>query len=301
MERTGYFSLYYLSNPPDYEPLFNSRSPETSYTLIQIDGRTRQLGSRSFRPRLENYDGNPAFVFESSSITVTQVFSPVQTPNSSVVNGVMITYTIHNTGSQNHSVGLRVLIDTNMLEGRRMPPFTTNARTFSNETFLEAGGEDRYWINQGARVSLMGSIVNPIDTSAVVPDVHFANWGRLDNASWNLRFSRGRSFRNDPAVCYIFQPALLESGGSFTYSIFLTSEDIAWYDIKPQPLAETAGIPPAGTPGGGPAANMDDANILILKELQGVLNQFIYGEIDLGEQDLLEIEAAIERHRNSLR
>jgi hypothetical protein len=156
----------------------------------------------------------------------------------------------------------------------------------------------------------MGSIMNPVNPSEKTPDyIHFANWRRLNNARWKLRYSAGRSFDNDSAVCYIYEPALLPAGSFFTYTIFLTTEDIPWYNsVVRQPRTAESQVLPQNTPTIDiealernaiieAAQNNENADTRILLMLQNLLNQFIAGEIFLNEQDLMEIENAINRHR----
>ena len=311
-ERTGSYSLFYLTNPQTgrYEPLFNARERSASFSSIFIDGNIYRLGHRPFSTRIEIYNGSPAFVFESPTMIVTQVFTFIKTYNSFETNGVMISYTIQNTSDRNHIVGLRILIDTELTEGRRTSHFITNNRAISNETLVDPTTGEIFWISRSPRVALMGSIVNPLDDRAKVPDlVHFANWRRLYDSTWRLNYSAGRSFNGDSAVCYIYDPALLEIDESFQYSIFLTAEDVSWYNtiiehhyIPEIPVVVTtrkvfdieALIQEAYLEA---SATNQDVNLLILFKLQEVLNQFIDGEIDLDEHDLLQIDNTIERYR----
>jgi hypothetical protein len=304
-ERTGGFSLFYLSDPETmlYEPLFNSRSQRASYASVIVDRKTYHLGGRHFPSRLENRGAYPAIVFESPTLTITQFFTPVTTINSSVVNGIMIDFLIQNTGSEIHSVGLRMLIDTELRERGSRDHFITENLNIRNETLLSGADGERYWINRGNNVSLMGSITNPLDQSAIAPDyVHFANWRMLNESRWRLRHLNRRSFMGDSAVSYIFEPTILESGNSFIYTIFLTAEDIEWYDIMPVTVPSNVHIPVidwAAIDETQAVARGIDLSTLV--RLQELLNRFIAGEVNLGEQDLLEIERTIERYRDLLR
>ena len=320
-ERTGNFSLYFLFDPDAmrYEGLFNTSVPSASFLSVNADGRIYRLGeSRTFRTRYERLDGNPALVFESSFLRISEIFSPVKTANSTVVNGVRITINVENTGVQRSSVGLRLLIDTHLGEGRGRVPFITNSQLITNETLIEGASGEKFWLSRGERVTLMGSILSPLNNSRPPDFVHIANWKRLNDVPWRLRYYEGRSFNNipysigDSAVCYYYEPAVLESGGSLTYTIFLTTEDIAWYNsaTPPAPVRETqteTRVTEAPTINiaaleesalAEEALSNEDANTLLLLKLQVILDQFLAGEIYLNEQDLTEIERAINRLRN---
>ena len=78
---------------------------------------------------------------------------------------------------------------------------------------------------------------------------------------------------------------------------FESSSEPAYDEIYPA-IAPVSSAPEPGVRGEA-AANIDtETNTHILLRLQELLHQFLNGEIDLSEQDLIEIEAAVERHRN---
>jgi len=244
--RTGRFSLLYLSDTETmlYEPLFNSSDPRASFLSVFVDGKVYRLGdSKIFTAGIERRNGDPALVFESPFLKVSEVFSLVKTPNSPIANGVMITVTVQNSGDKEALVGLRVLIDTQLGEGWGRVPFLTNKRIVAKETLIEGTSGERFWISRGENVSLMGSIINPLDLDGVLPNyVHIANWKRLNDVPWRLRHFEDRSFTNmpysvmDSAVCYYYEPSPLSSDGTFVYKILLSTEDIEWYNSVELPF-----------------------------------------------------------------
>lgn len=322
-EKKGSFSLFYLSDPQTmrYVPLFNSVEPPASYTSISVDKKITKLGEKNFKARLVSIGGYPAFLFDSSAVTVTQTFIPVKTANSPVINGVMITYTVRNNTEKNYSIGLRISIDTELGEGRGKTPFYIDNNDVTGETLIEKDSLHMSWVSRNDTVSLMGSIINPLDDSQKKADyIHFANWRRLYTSSWQLRYSQGRSFGGDSAVCYFYEPSILESGGSFIYTIFLSAEDDArWYNIVQPYISEpvTAAVEQTAPVTQIPVDNVfrfnirdieqsaviqaqltgENSDVLVLMKLQDILNQFINGEIDLSEQDIIDIENAVNRHR----
>jgi hypothetical protein len=294
-EKTGNFSLYYLSIPEKmrYEPLFYSREQKSSFLEINIDGVVYRLGkSKRFSTRFDEQNGNPAVVYESPSLIVRKVFTPIRTANSQAVNGLNITVTVQNTGNQAVSAGLRFLIDTHLGETRKGIPFETNNQYVLRERLIEGTSGEMYWISRGPNFSLMGSIINPYDRNSKVPDfVHMASWKRLNKANWNLKYKEGRSFNyfpyffSDSAVCYYYEPAMLEAGESFTYTVILSTEDIGLY----------TGISTFDFSALRDGINYADADLIMLYRLLEILNQFVSGEITLNEGDLAEIERTIQR------
>jgi len=321
-EKTGSFSLSSLSDS-SYKPLFSSRNQKSSYISISVDGKIYRLGqSGAFKSKAENEYGEPAFVFESKSIKVTQVFSKVKTSGSQNTNGVLVKITVENTGAQSSKVGLRFLLDTDLGEKQKIP-FITDKFEITKELKIEKEEGEKFWISRGESISLMGSIVNPLDDSAETPDfIHFANWKRLNDAPWKLRYAEERSFTflphsiKDSAVCYYYEPSVIDAGGSFTCKIFLTTEDIEWYNL--QKTAETASRAPLErsnpvtdtfiSPRSETIASLQrealneaswtnkDAETLTMEKIHNLLARFIAGDIILYEADMAEIERIIILH-----
>jgi hypothetical protein len=293
-EKKGSISLFYMtdSNSKRYEPLFYSKEPKSSYISVNLDGKVYRLDqSGYFLTRTENIDGNPVIVYESSAVTIRVIFTPVRTVNSDAVNGVNITVVMRNNGKKPISAGLRFLIDTHLGEDRKSIPISTDNQSIEKETVIYGSSGETYWVSRGKNLSLMGSIVNPFDRSAKIPDyIHIANWRRLNNASWKLKFSQNRSFNiipysiRDSAVCYYYEPDMLEAGSSFIYSISLTTEDAAMYD-----------------PNNIQSLTSDDSVLQMLYRLKRTLEQFIAGDIILYENDLDEIENSIDSHKKGNR
>jgi len=334
-ESRGCFSIFYLTDPKKmhYEPLLNPKNNSASYLSVLFDGVIYKLGcSPEFNTRVERIKGDTALIFESPFLKVTQLFTPIKTPNSQAANGVMITITALNKATQRSFVGLNMLLDTELGEGKKGVPILTNKRIISSETLIEGNSTEKFWISRGKKISLMGSIVNPVKSSGRSPDgVHIANWKRLNEASWRLSYLKNRSFNNlpssvdDSAICYYFGPEMIDHNRTVTYTVFLTTEDVAWYNMYAPPFKMTALIVPEDAEQTADAQNQiktlqreefivniadieaqtqakaeennDNADAAILLQMQEILNQFISGQIVLNESDLAEIEKTIEKYR----
>ena len=318
-EKLGSFSLSYVPNAFSsvYEPLFISRNPGSSYMTLSFNGKIHRLGrSKDFKAGIERYEGDPALVFVSPYLTVTQVFSPVKTENSPNANGIMITIMITNTSAADALVGLRFLLDTELGEKKGMQPFVTDNQSISSEMIVNSSSGERFWMSKGEIVSLMGSIANPVDSGAAAPDfIHFANWKRLNEVPWKLNYAEGRSFTNlpysinDSAVCYFYEPVVISSGSSVSYSIYLTTEDIAWYRPPGLEITNVYIISESSLRSINIAEierealreamqNNEHPSVITLKRMKEVLNLFVVGDIVLTEHDIEEIERIIHRHSN---
>jgi hypothetical protein len=295
-EKNGSVSLYCLTDPEtlSYAPLFNDREKRASYISVNVDGTVHKPGySNIFRVRVETQNGYPLIIFESLNLTITEVFTPVRTTSSQETNGVKITFTIQNNSDTPVSAGFLMLLDTILGEKSRKEHFITNRQMISKETLFRGTDSELFWVSKNQDYSLMGSIADPLDNNARVPDsVHFANWRRLYNVPWTLTYKPNRSFNNlpysiqDSAVCYYWEPAELPAGDSFTYSLYLTTEDLSWYGLAPS--TSTFSL--------SDMQNMsNNDNLVLMYMLQETLNKFIAGEIYLDAHDLDEIESTMNR------
>jgi len=249
-EKTGRFSLSFLTDPEKstYSDLIY-RDGRTSFFDISIDGIPYRLGeSRFFTTLTDRENDEPVVKYTSEYITVKTSFTPVKTVSSPNANGIRITIQIINTGEEEPEVGLRLIIDTVLGEGRKNIPFITDNLSIKKEKIIESSSDEKYWISRSKDISLMGSIADPTDDNAVKPDyLHFANWKKLSDVPWKASYHEGRSFNklpysvNDCAVAYYWNPVVIETGRVLTYTVYLTTEDTAWYQ---QPKYYTAPVKP---------------------------------------------------------
>ncbi|MHC6204704.1 hypothetical protein ACYULU_16105 [Breznakiellaceae bacterium SP9] len=230
-EATGRFSLYYLTDPSRgrYESFLTDQDPRTSFLAVQVNDRSYKLGDASiFRVRLSGTQANPALVFESAFLRVSEEFTFIKTPSFSTVNGVLITLRLENLSQQQASVGLRLLLDTYLGESGTPQHFLIDSKPVNTEIFLEKSRSTQRWVSRNDRLSLMGSI----PSEAGGPDgLHFANWNRLSEAPWKTAYNAGHNFNfppysiGDSAVCYYFNPVTLGRGERVHFSLHLSTED----------------------------------------------------------------------------
>lgn len=235
-ETTGRFSLYYLADlkRERYEALFVDQDPRTSFLSLLVDDRSLRLGdTSSFRYRAEKTDSGARFVFESSSVSLTQTFTFIRTANAALADGIRMDIDVMNRAERETSIGIRLLIDT-MLGEKNRDHFSTDRRSLASETVLKPIEEgDRWWFSKNDSAGLMGSLSFPADP---IPDsVHFANWKRLNDAAWKVDAKPGRNFNllpysmDDSAVCYYYEPVRLARGAERRVSVSLAAADTAGF------------------------------------------------------------------------
>jgi hypothetical protein len=298
-ENTGRFSLYYMADiaREEYVPFFADRDPRTSFLAIQINDRNYRLGdSSSFKISLGGSGTNPSLVFESPALRITEDFSFVKTSGSYLTNGVKITITITNKGRQRIQAGARFLIDTSLGEGA--VHFSTDKREISSEALIDPASGDAFWVSGNGRLSLMGSVSGDGITG---PDlVHFANWKRLNDASWKVPFYQGRNFNllpysiDDSAVCYYYEPAAVEAGSARTITLLLASKDDSGFSgnvaEETDDISRLIDI--------SAKSETDDttqADMVILRDLVSKLDEYIKSDASVSEEELAAIELVISR------
>ena len=300
---TGRFSLYFMTDiaREEYMPLFTDQDPRTSFLSIMVNNRIFKMGETSlFKTTLGGTPSSPSLIFESSFAVVVQNFSFIKTGSSSMTNGVLITVTVTNKSEQTISAGLRLLIDTDLGE-KNSAHFYINHKQINNETLIERSSSENYWVSKNSKLSLMGSIV-----SENRPDsIHFANWKRLNDASWKINHIPGRNFNllpysiGDSAVCYYYESAPLPKGGSRIASLSLFSaletEQAAEYTVSIERTEETVpAVITVETP------NTDFSNSIrtdlnTLSELVSRLDETIKFHVYISDEELAAISLLISR------
>jgi hypothetical protein len=316
-EITGRFSLYYMTDVErtQYEPFFVDQDPRSSFLAVMVNDRAYRLGETStFKIRISNNAANPAIIFESSSLRVSQEFTFIKTAGSALSNGVSMNIRLENTGDQTLSVGLRLLLDTNLGEGQVSGPFATNLRTLESEAIIDAAAWDQWWTSRNERLSLVGSIAGT--GGATKPDlIHFANWKRLNDVSWKINYEAGRNFNflpysiGDSAVSYYFDPAPLPRGEGRVSSILLAAADLSGVKstvvetrtVESGQTVLSPGILPENTAGisaGTSASSQEEqrrTDLIILRELIARIDSFIAGNGSVSDDELESMELMITR------
>jgi hypothetical protein len=298
-ENTGRFSLYYMADiaREEYVPFFTDKDPRTSFLAVQVNDRNYRLGdSSAFKTSPGGSRTNPSLVFESQVLRITEEFSFVKTAGSYLTNGVKITITITNKGRQRVQAGARFLVDTSL--GEEGVHFSTDKQEINSEALIDPSSEDAFWVSGNDRFSLMGSVSGDGITR---PDlVHFANWKRLNDASWKIPFYQGRNFNllpysiGDSAVCYYYEPAAVEPGNTRTITLILASGDDSGFSGSiaegPDDISRLIDISAKTETG-----DTMRADLLILRDLTSKLDEYIKSDASVSEEELAAIELVISR------
>ena len=303
-EQTGRFSLYYMADMAreEYLPFFLEEDPRTSFLSLMVNNRSYRMGESSvFKTTLKGTPSNPALIFESSSLIVTEEFSFIRTGSSSLTNGVRITITVTNKGERPVDTGVRLLIDTTLGE-KKSPHFATDIRQINGEAVIDGSSADAYWTSKNDRLTLMGSVAGQNLTR---PDtIHFANWKRLNDTPWKIPYVPERNFNllpysiDDSAVCYYFEPVSIPKGGSRTIAIVLSSGDELGF-------AQSSNVPDELSALIRDSAKLEDGyfnsirtDLITLRDLAVRLDGYIASGAAVTDEELAAIGLLISRIRS---
>jgi hypothetical protein len=253
-EGIGRFSLSYLSNSREsaYTPLLVAQDPRTSVLSIVVGNRVTRLGEGSeYSLTTERTTDGARFLWKSSLLTVTESFSFLASEGATAANGIRIDVEVKNTSRQDLTVGLRYLFDTYLGEASFLHFRTDAIPDVTRELTLSGDSMPRYWVSPLADdPEELGMQVMTSGEGITVPDkVVFANWKRLNDASWSYTTSTARNFNllpysvNDSAVSQYYEPKRLAKGASATVTLCLGKYAPAGFALK-KPVAPTVAAAP---------------------------------------------------------
>jgi hypothetical protein len=323
-EKTGRFVLYYLTDKDSrrFEPLFSEQDNRTSSLSIRINERIYKLGEApSFTTRIGGTRTNPAFIFESAGMTVTEEFTFLSVNGQPETSGVRLNIRIENKGSRASNVGIRLIIDTSLGENANtnVDHFTTNERSIGSEALFDSKWPDKWWFSRNSSYGLMGSINTGYSTAADY--VHFANWKRLSDSSWELLYNR-RNFTNPPysindsAVSYVFNPRRLPAGESRDYTVLLAAADEGGFGqvafksgVAPALAASSPGgpeqeqVPPRTGAPSRPASEEETmrSDLVMLRDMLARLDDYMAGRNSLSDEEIINIELILNRIKDRYR
>ena len=242
----GRFSIETTKGNPenpmdDNQPLIFGRPiPWTSYTTLLVDGQpivfggeNKKIQKRSGQTysfsgvtqqnRLDN--GIQTLATVSDNVRVTQNLRFFRNPSTKVYDTVLISYTMTNTDTQPHQVGLRLMMDTKLGNNDGAPlrmgsiAAAAEKEIFKKDLFpfwqaFDALPEPNI-VAQGT-LELKEADIFPPDR------VVLANWGSLVDAPWDYATQEGRSFiragetEKDTALAMYWDPITLPPQGSRT-------------------------------------------------------------------------------------
>ncbi len=229
-EGIGRFSLSYLPDRPGagYIPLLLADDPRTTVLTLVEGNRVHRMGeTAAFAEKLERTREGAQFVWTGKTLEVTERFGFVASSGSVLADGVRIDIVVRNVGEAARSVGLRYLFDTWLGEGSGLHFWTPAAPRIDREYMLVPGDAEPFWVSsaskggEGLQVMVSGPGITKPDR------VLFANWKRLNEASYGYETASTRNFNqlpysiNDSAVAQYYLPKDLQAGQTLTVTLVM--------------------------------------------------------------------------------
>ncbi|MFC6227805.1 OmpL47-type beta-barrel domain-containing protein [Paenibacillus allorhizosphaerae] len=211
-----------------YNIIYNWPSaPNTSFTTVKVDGADRVFGQDgAFTSAPHNVDDSTnEAIWKFGDISVKQALQTGINPATGIPDAVKIRYTMTNTGTQNHNVGLRMMIDT-MVNGNDSAPFRVPAASGG----IESVNTEKNYLNDQVPAfwQAFNNFNNPDISSqytmrgngATPPDrFTIANWNSIQATQWDYTITPNRQ-TGDSAVGMWWNPETLAPGETKTITTY---------------------------------------------------------------------------------
>lgn len=205
-------------------------APGTSFTTVKVDGVDLIFGMDGYgypsftTPPYNVDDTTNEAIWKYGDISVKQALQTGINPATGIPDAIKIRYTLTNTGTQNHSVGLRMMIDT-MINGNDSAPFriptASGIESVNVEKNYVDGQVPAFWqaFNSfdkpdiSAQYTMNGNGATPPDRFTI------ANWGSIRSTMWDYTITANRP-TGDSAVGMWWNPATLAPGETKTITTY---------------------------------------------------------------------------------
>jgi hypothetical protein len=225
-ESNARFSLYRLVDvaKDKYEPFFFDQDPRTSHLDLSFEGRQYRLGDSSeFRQAITRIPTGASIEFKSAFARVTQKLEFARSAGGAIPDGIRMTVTVENVSQKDAMVGIRFILDTFLAEKSGVHFRTPTKEKLPGEFVFEGSSFEDWVRTPGDNADFMVVFQGEGYTK---PDrVHFANWKRINEATWTLDASTARNFTllpysvNDSALSEYWNARSVGKGSSMSVVI----------------------------------------------------------------------------------
>jgi hypothetical protein len=227
--------------------LFGWPTTSTSFATVMVDGTPDGYGTTGTQVQAptETPGGADTSAWSNGEVTTRQTMSLAANPDTGLMDAVRIAYTVTNTGSGPHSVGVRALLDTDVDNNDGDPFLVPGAGPITTEEDLTGSAvPDHFQVLPaiGADTRLAGATLR--GSGATAPDrLVFADWPLIQAAAWDYTISPGRSIATDGAYAIYWNPQPLGPGASTTY--------VTYFGLARPPVPSVTAVTPASGPATG--------------------------------------------------
>ena len=199
-------------------------SPWSSYSTIKINGVDNIYGSSGMvllAPT--DIDGRTnRSKWKVGDIEITQTLQLVINPQTGREDLGKISYLVTNTGTVSHTVGQRIMLDTEIAQNDGVPFRVPGVGIVRNEMeFLGSAIPDTFQAFFNVTSSDRTSVSILKTNVEILPDrLVLASWAEITNALFDYTINPSRSLTGDSAYAVYWSPRVLAAGASQTFTTY---------------------------------------------------------------------------------
>lgn len=210
--------------------LFGHPHPYTSFTTLWIDGKEIIYGSEDGNLQIDPYTTRDqksiSRTWRIGKLEVEQKISLVvsEWSETKYEDTAQLQYIVKNTDSENHKVGLRILLDTMLGKDDAAPIRTSNSTYSETEREFLAPNIPKWWAAiEGYNNITMFSVQGTLSGYGAKPPDRFSivNWSNIFKTKWDYKTNGNLGIINDSGVAMRWEPAIIEPGKVAIYCTFL--------------------------------------------------------------------------------
>ncbi len=198
--------------------------PFSSFTTVRIDGNDLVYGRAGFNIESPaNIDAKTnRSRWQIGDIEVTQILQLAFNSQTGREDVIKISYVLRNTGTTSHSVGQRVLIDTDINRNDGVPFRVPGVGIVKKETeFTGASVPDSFQAFFDVTDTQRITVSTLKSGGATAPDrLVLAGWPNLNGTNYDYAIDPNFDFTKDSAYAVYWNPKSLAPGESRTYTTF---------------------------------------------------------------------------------
>ena len=196
----------------------------TSYTVINVDGKTQKYSSMYSRNNTGGFDPENKTHWSTRSykdIDIRQNYSFVKNNATGREDLVEIKYTLTNNDNKNHSVGVKIMIDTMLGENDFAPFRIPNVGAVETEMSFYGDEIPEYYqaFDYFENTSVVSFGTFDKISSNKADFVQFIGWPRSNSAKWDVSTKEGKLI-GDSSVVSVWNTKELAPGETRVYKMY---------------------------------------------------------------------------------
>ncbi|BBF44040.1 hypothetical protein lbkm_2728 [Lachnospiraceae bacterium KM106-2] len=205
----------------DKKLLFGHPDPDTSETLIMIDGNEYFFDADSVQTISNGNVVLATMNIDEKGIVITQKISFYTNTSTGRGDTVKISYSVNNISGMSHQVGIRIMLDTMLADNDAAPFKITGYGNVTKEKVLS-----------GSEITQTYQVYDDLDAPTTMatgtlwlgkdrhPDkVQYCNWSDIKDSKWNHQVEDD-GYLGDSAVGIYFNPVNIVAGGNTSVNTY---------------------------------------------------------------------------------